>query len=139
MCALVTGVQTCALPIFWLSSTSTLVSRARLRVTSPLAASDTLASMLLTSWYKASFTVPPSEICGRMRKVRPTSSRDIVWKGLLAPIDVFRSEEHTSELQSLMRISYAVFCLKTKNIAVHIDVIIVIRSINAHRTHNAPT
>src|SRR3546814_4377514 len=26
----------------------------------------------------------------------------------------FRSEEHTSELQSLMRISYAVFCLKTK-------------------------
>src|SRR3546814_10596159 len=29
--------------------------------------------------------------------------------------EVGRSEEHTSELQSLMRISYAVFCLKTKN------------------------
>src|SRR3546814_5259360 len=28
----------------------------------------------------------------------------------------FRSEEHTSELQSLMRISYAVFCLKKKTI-----------------------
>src|SRR3546814_6101347 len=28
-----------------------------------------------------------------------------------------RSEEHTSELQSLMRISYAVFCLKKKTIA----------------------
>src|SRR3546814_9662907 len=28
--------------------------------------------------------------------------------------DWFRSEEHTSELQSLMRISYAVFCLKKK-------------------------
>src|SRR3546814_21065239 len=28
----------------------------------------------------------------------------------------WRSEEHTSELQSLMRISYAVFCLKTKKI-----------------------
>src|SRR3546814_8084254 len=28
--------------------------------------------------------------------------------------DVSRSEEHTSELQSLMRISYAVFCLKKK-------------------------
>src|SRR3546814_8018619 len=27
---------------------------------------------------------------------------------------LFRSEEHTSELQSLMRISYAVFCLKKK-------------------------
>src|SRR3546814_2182226 len=30
---------------------------------------------------------------------------------LLVPV-AFRSEEHTSELQSLMRISYAVFCLK---------------------------
>src|SRR3546814_1492286 len=30
------------------------------------------------------------------------------------PTDSRRSEEHTSELQSLMRISYAVFCLKTK-------------------------
>src|SRR3546814_9224239 len=29
-----------------------------------------------------------------------------------------RSEEHTSELQSLMRISYAVFCLKKKNMIV---------------------
>src|SRR3546814_6550133 len=33
--------------------------------------------------------------------------------GILASIDA-RSEEHTSELQSLMRISYAVFCLKKK-------------------------
>src|SRR3546814_4607962 len=32
-----------------------------------------------------------------------------------------RSEEHTSELQSLMRISYAVFCLKKKKIITHID------------------
>src|SRR3546814_10087194 len=31
-----------------------------------------------------------------------------------AGLDVQRSEEHTSELQSLMRISYAVFCLKKK-------------------------
>src|SRR3546814_4399225 len=30
------------------------------------------------------------------------------------PIVMIRSEEHTSELQSLMRISYAVFCLKKK-------------------------
>src|SRR3546814_9717156 len=33
---------------------------------------------------------------------------------LKAAIDDVRSEEHTSELQSLMRISYAVFCLKKK-------------------------
>src|SRR3546814_9465619 len=32
---------------------------------------------------------------------------------------VERSEEHTSELQSLMRISYAVFCLKKKNKNTH--------------------
>src|SRR3546814_9398259 len=41
-------------------------------------------------------------------------------EGLLPPLPLpakprlFRSEEHTSELQSLMRISYAVFCLKKK-------------------------
>src|SRR3546814_8424210 len=33
---------------------------------------------------------------------------------LLDLVDVARSEEHTSELQSLMRISYSVFCLKKK-------------------------
>src|SRR3546814_19068810 len=32
----------------------------------------------------------------------------------VAEADIRRSEEHTSELQSLMRISYAVFCLKKK-------------------------
>src|SRR3546814_3962969 len=30
-------------------------------------------------------------------------------------LPLLRSEEHTSELQSIMRISYAVFCLKNKN------------------------
>src|SRR3546814_9104827 len=35
-------------------------------------------------------------------------------KKLKHDIEVARSEEHTSELQSLMRISYAVFCLKKK-------------------------
>src|SRR3546814_10526956 len=34
------------------------------------------------------------------------------WKAFFSP--AIRSEEHTSELQSLMRISYAVFCLKKK-------------------------
>src|SRR3546814_6105036 len=32
-----------------------------------------------------------------------------------------RSEEHTSELQSLMRISYAVFCLKKKKLQINIE------------------
>src|SRR3546814_8647725 len=40
------------------------------------------------------------------------ATRVKVVKNKVAPV---RSEEHTSELQSLMRISYAVFCLKKKN------------------------
>src|SRR3546814_5041844 len=42
-----------------------------------------------------------------------------------AAIEMLRSEEHTSELQSLMRISYAVFCLKKK------------RMINQHTKHSS--
>src|SRR3546814_2644873 len=45
---------------------------------------------------------------------RSISSR-ISDRGVAIPADCGRSEEHTSELQSLMRISYAVFCLKKKN------------------------
>src|SRR3546814_6557802 len=37
-----------------------------------------------------------------------------LYDGRIAPFVSIRSEEHTSELQSLMRISYAVFCLKKK-------------------------
>src|SRR3546814_3658649 len=37
-----------------------------------------------------------------------------LFAALEAELYVVRSEEHTSELQSLMRISYAVFCLKKK-------------------------
>src|SRR3546814_5155884 len=39
----------------------------------------------------------------------------------------FRSEEHTSELQSLMRISYAVFCLKKKRTKQHNSTQVTIR------------
>src|SRR3546814_7936513 len=38
----------------------------------------------------------------------------VVWNTQGTALTAFRSEEHTSELQSLMRISYAVFCLKKK-------------------------
>src|SRR3546814_7360826 len=40
-------------------------------------------------------------------------------RGRAQPAVKARSEEHTSELQSLMRISYAVFCLKKKNTTAH--------------------
>src|SRR3546814_6663339 len=50
----------------------------------------------------------------------------------IALVVLVRSEEHTSELQSLMRISYAVFCLKKKtkityNIMTHINLILNIK------------
>src|SRR3546814_7576274 len=45
-----------------------------------------------------------------------------------------RSEEHTSELQSLMRISYAVFCLKKKNIYIEIKKIEETTNIVLHKT-----
>src|SRR3546814_9923655 len=42
---------------------------------------------------------------------------DVIWlcRSLWRRVFIYRSEEHTSELQSLMRISYAVFCLKKKH------------------------
>src|SRR3546814_6485230 len=38
-----------------------------------------------------------------------------LFQDTISRLVALRSEEHTSELQSLMRISYAVFCLKKKN------------------------
>src|SRR3546814_10724298 len=54
-----------------------------------------------TPWHTA-FTEPGTVVEHRVEE-------------LPAPLRGIRSEEHTSELQSLMRISYAVFCLKKKN------------------------
>src|SRR3546814_5991438 len=54
-----------------------------------------------------------------------------------------RSEEHTSELQSLMRISYAVFCLKKKNIRSNrtkrIDMIHKTCKVNTNERHVTQT
>src|SRR3546814_9037916 len=53
----------------------------------------------------------------------------------------FRSEEHTSELQSLMRISYAVFCLKKKNDARQRNLLEKLRTIHVINTttqHRTP-
>src|SRR3546814_8782744 len=51
----------------------------------------------------------------RRRDVVETGADDVVRKRRAQHV-VDRSEEHTSELQSLLRHSYAVFCLKKKNI-----------------------
>src|SRR3546814_8163245 len=53
--------------------------------------------------------------CGEGWFVEPTIYIGVSNEMRIAQEEVFgRSEEHTSELQSLMRISYAVFCLKKK-------------------------
>src|SRR3546814_5226981 len=54
------------------------------------------------------------EACGLHRTGSRRGSPRCRWWPLRLP-DARRSEEHTSELQSLMRISYAVFCLKKKS------------------------
>src|SRR3546814_9262995 len=55
-----------------------------------------------------------STICRSMRWPRRWQNWGMNWR---SPTGAHRrSEEHTSELQSLMRISYAVFCLKKKNL-----------------------
>src|SRR3546814_8713363 len=55
---------------------------------------------------------------GRARETRPETVPARAWPPRCKQTPLThrcRSEEHTSELQSLMRISYAVFCLKEKN------------------------
>src|SRR3546814_8796901 len=70
----------------------------RISVSKPLAA----CSRLISSVY---FRSAPRYTCGPPRRPPPPPPN-------ISP--KIRSEEHTSELQSLMRISYAVFCLKKK-------------------------
>src|SRR3546814_6315291 len=121
MCALVTGVQTCALPI------PAVAPDARLspdrRRTAPgelrrrLARCRTRRGEGLMHHHhrdSGSGTVVDPAVRDELREnLRPARWRNP------EPADRYglvvigaRSEEHTSELQSLMRISYAVFCLK---------------------------
>src|SRR3546814_9291974 len=67
---------------------------------------------------------------------RPTTTPDSPGHALLAgcATELARSEEHTSELQSLMRISYAVFCLKKKQLIKYLNHIQL--SITKYQTDN---
>src|SRR3546814_1392719 len=61
-------------------------------------------------------SVEPGQVVGQGGSplFRIAKDGQVEMRALLAEQEI-RSEEHTSELQSLMRISYAVFCLKKKN------------------------
>src|SRR3546814_5502065 len=119
-CALVTGVQTCALPILLAEASRRLVQGNDTCMFATVlcgcidvrSGTCTLASaghdppLLLRADGHAELLVldngPPLGF--------EVSEQFALWHCRLAS----RSEEHTSELQSLMRISYAVFCLKKK-------------------------
>src|SRR3546814_9917435 len=100
-CALVTGVQTCALPIY--PDILACDSSARM---SGLRASSRAAGMPLSFFSLCCAAVA-------VRQSATAAAQTATSTGRAAR--QARSEEHTSELQSLMRISYAVFCLKKKN------------------------
>src|SRR3546814_4388729 len=70
----------------------------------PFLTFETLIPYMVDSTAGLNITFTPADISG--------GSPVTVFHQL--PAGFFRSEEHTSELQSLMRISYAVFCLKKK-------------------------
>src|SRR3546814_9600303 len=68
-----------------------------------------LRLMTLSNGQPSPSTREPAAVSGHLSALSTTPSPSVSVK----PVGT-RSEEHTSELQSLMRISYAVFCLKKK-------------------------
>src|SRR3546814_8248649 len=79
----------------------------------------TMLALLQLSWPRAAMLCLPLLPGGTKRYSMAVWRADQQMKGPSCcanrnPAAFVRSEEHTSELQSLMRISYAVFCLKKK-------------------------
>src|SRR3546814_9310405 len=123
ICALVTGVQTCALPIFSpalqrpLNVTDFATPVQRIDASASGAGSQIVLSTdgpFETMAYQTGRDYIVEIV---PRAAAPTRAVGAPQSGAGTVADPLepRSEEHTSELQSLMRISYAVFCLKKKN------------------------
>src|SRR3546814_1835856 len=116
-CALVTGVQTCALPI-----SLRLVEHAELdagridgaahHAVERIDLAHQVAFRQATDGRVARHLADGLDLVGQQQGTGAEPRRGS--RGFAAGMAA-RSEEHTSELQSLMRISYAVFCLKKKN------------------------
>src|SRR3546814_6603970 len=116
-CALVTGVQT------WLfrSLRSDIAGTPALSVSvdgkpRPLTQGEEIAVRAAMDGSKSvEITDAPLVFVGYGVTAPERDWDDFKGVDLKGKIALVRSEEHTSELQSLMRISYAVFCLKKKN------------------------
>src|SRR3546814_3370383 len=75
--------------------------------------------MLLQVHDELVFEVPEADAARAsevIRRVMEGAAEPTVNLSVPLGVEIGRSEEHTSELQSLMRISYAGFCLKKKNL-----------------------
>src|SRR3546814_10054311 len=113
-CALVTGVQTCALPI---SCHDSFISDWKLSEAYAFANIFADTTLQIARCDKPTGELASSAMLfpelGTITTDAPTPERlKELATYLTQPENGRRSEEHTSELQSLMRISYAVFCLK---------------------------
>src|SRR3546814_4569213 len=109
-CALVTGVQTCALPIY-LAAVDRLHpprDEAHHRRGQPVVAFGEPRMRAVGGKEEL------GQIIGADRQEVEMRQQQVERLGKPRHLE-HRSEEHTSELQSLMRISYAVFCLTQKN------------------------
>src|SRR3546814_8526462 len=127
-CALVTGVQTCALPISPITVTRIPLAPERMEVVHrPVAGADRevvgmgkRALQVSVGVAHCGFEVAAlGEASGDGGRQRATGAVGVAGgkaRRLQAQRGALRSEEHTSELQSLMRISYAVFFLKKKKL-----------------------
>src|SRR3546814_5013537 len=141
MCALVTGVQTCALPICndltitYLETVDTIAVH-ELCAEKGRTVKNTHHyrdhAQRIVDLEQAIAALIPHEtaaaLCAVLKRTSPRIYKDqlVAVRALLRDHQLAdtvlvtdlsqrqRSEEHTSELQSLMRISYAVFCLKKK-------------------------
>src|SRR3546814_1135333 len=74
-------------------------------------------ALIMTTQMRANPLATPAQITAEKEALRIEALPEMqaVREKLRQMMLADRSEEHTSELQSLMRISYAVFCLKKKN------------------------
>src|SRR3546814_6622039 len=121
-CALVTGVQTCALPIcgenegvhIWFRDRHYGLLAIRPGETLRSAAGCACGGPACDGYFRPA-AGPTGEPIAMVRG--PVTRHRVLERSsaIQSAPRAARSEEHTSELQSLMRISYAVFCLKKKN------------------------